>query len=118
MGKRRDEMTTDNATVSEWEKLRDNDSHTVEELLRKHFQRADAYRYNSASLRVRIIDPRFKGLSREARDDLVEPILSGLEQDTQADIMNLVLLYPSEENDSVRAALFNQEFEHPSPSML
>ncbi|HEX4000415.1 MAG TPA: hypothetical protein VHX65_17825 [Pirellulales bacterium] len=111
-------MTTGNATVPEWEKFRTDESRAVELLLRKSFERADAYRYNSASLRVRVIDPSFKGLSREDRDDRVEPALSNLGQDTQADIMNLVLLYPGEENESSRAWILNQEFEHPADSML
>lgn len=105
-------------TASEWERLRTEDSRKVEDLLRRHFQSADAYRYNSASLRVRVIDPSFKGLSREERDDRVEPMLAQLDDTTQADIMNLVLLYPEEVEGSFRAFISNQEFEHPSQSML
>jgi hypothetical protein len=111
-------MSIQNATLPEWESLRTDESRHVEELLRQHFQQADAYRYNSASLRVRVVDPSFKALSREERDDRVEPILSQLEPSTQAEIMNLVLLYPGEEYDSFRANIFNQEFEHPSQSLL
>ena len=80
--------------------------------------RRNAYRYNSASLRVRVVDPSFKGLSREERDDHVEPFLSELDDNTQADIMNLVLLYPGETRESFRAYMNNEEFEHPSQSML
>ncbi len=105
-------------TISEWEGLRTDESRKLEAALREHFQSADAYRYNSAALRVRVVDPRFKGLSREQRDDLVEPVLSSLDESTQGDIMNLVLLYPGEERDSFRAQIFNAEFEHPSESML
>lgn len=90
----------------------------VEELLRKQFQEADAYRYNSASLRVRVVDDKFKGLSNEKRDDLVEPILSKLDESTQADIMNLVLLYPGEEREVFLANINNEEFEHYTKSML
>jgi stress-induced morphogen len=105
-------------TTSEWERLRTEDSRRIEDLLRQHFKTADSYRYNSASLRVRIVDSRFKGLSREERDDLVEPILAQLDEATQADIMNLVLLYPNEAQESSSALISNEEFEHPSPSIL
>jgi stress-induced morphogen len=118
MGKGNIVMNTNNATISEWEKLRTNQSRQVEDLLRKYFDSVDAYRYNSASIRLRIIDSRFKGLSREERDDLVEPKLSLLDENTQADIMNLVLLYPDEIRDSFRAYISNEEFDHPSKSML
>jgi len=104
--------------VSEWEHLRTEESRHVEDVLRQHFQTVDAYRYNSASLRIRVIDPEFKDLSRERRDDLVEPILSTLDEGTQADIMNIVLTYPDEARDSFRAYINNEEFEHPSKSML
>lgn len=111
-------MTPKELVVPEWEHLRTDESRQVEELLQQHFRSASAYRYNSASIRVRVVDECFKGLSREQRDDLVEPILSQLDASIQADIMNLLLLYPGEELDSVRAQLFNEEFEHPSRSML
>lgn len=111
-------MNTNNATITEWEQFRTDETRQVENILRKDFQSVDAYRYNSASLRLRIIDPSFKGLSREDRDDLVEPKLSMLDRNTQADIINLVLLYPDETKDSFRAYLNNYDFDHPSKSML
>lgn len=111
-------MSTGQAVASEWERLRTDECRHVEEVLRRHFQEADAYRYNSASLRVRVIDPSFEGLSREERDDRVEPILATLDESTQADIMNLVLLCTGEVDESFRAAISNQEFEHPTESML
>lgn len=107
-----------NTAASEWEHLRTDESREVEDLLRQHFESADAYRYNSASIRVRVIDPKFRGLSREDRADLVEPVLSQLDESTQADIMNLVLLFPDEEKDSFQASINNDEFEHPSQSLL
>lgn len=110
-------MSNKTAT-SEWEHLRTDESRHVEDVLCQHFEHADAYRYNSASLRVRVMDSKFKDLSREERDDLVEPVLSTLDEGTQADIMNIVLLYPDEVNDSFRAHINNEEFEHPSESML
>jgi len=102
----------------EWEQLRTDESRHVEEVLRKHFESADAYRYNPASLRVRITDSRFRGKSREDRDELVEPVLETLDEETQADIMNIVLLYPNEVGESFQARINNEEFENPLESML
>jgi hypothetical protein len=85
------------------------------------FDSVDAYRYNSASLRVRVIDKRFESVSREERDKIVEPFIDTLPPSTQSDIVNLVLLAPSECNqpsDTFRELMLNTEFESPSPSML
>ena len=94
----------------------------MEEVLRKvGFDQVDAYRYNSASIRVRVIDPRFEGLSSEKRDAMVEPFSEQLPEDTQADIMNLFTFAPSELHQSpksFREFLKNTEFDNPSPSML
>jgi len=101
-----------------WEKMRTDESRKVEEVVRKEFPQTDAYRYNSASIRVRIIDPRFEGKSDEERDAMVEPILARLPEAVQADIMNLITLFPDETKKSSRAAFLNAEFEDPSPSSL
>ena len=71
-----------NATTPPWEAKRTAETRMVENLLRQHFQLADAYRYNSASIRVRVIDPRFDGLSREKRDVMVEEYLDQLPPET------------------------------------
>jgi hypothetical protein len=107
-------------TKARWEAMRDNDSCLVEDVLRREFPRTDAYRYNSASIRVRVIDPRFAALPMEKRDALVEPLLDQLPEEIQADIMNLITLAPGEETSKKlsRLSLVNLEFEDPSPSML
>src|SRR3954447_22730609 len=105
-------------TKSRWEKMRTDETRLVEKILRKVFPNTDAYRYNSASIRVRIIDPRFKGKSIEERDALVEPLLDQLPEATQADIMNLITLSPNETTNSLHASFANTEFEDPSPSGL
>ena len=107
-----------NAIAPAWETKRNSD---VENVLKPKFQQVDAYRYNSASIRVRVIDPSFEGLSPEQRDALVEPYLAQLPERTQADIMSLYTFAPSELQDtqkSLKARLMNAEFEDPSPSML
>jgi hypothetical protein len=82
----------------------------------------DAYRYNSASIRVRVIDSRFKDLTLEKRDAMVEPYLAQLPETTQADIMNLFTFAPSDLTEhtpkTMKERLLNYEFEDPSPSML
>ena len=90
------------------------------------FQRVDAYRFNSAIIRLRVIDPRFEGLKIAERDAIVEPILATLPEETQSDIMSLFTFSPSEVRlDSIPAGkvalrhrLQNLEFEDPSQSVL
>ncbi len=105
-------------TTGRWESLRTDETRQVEQSLGKQFAQVDAYRYNRASIRVRIIDPRFEGYDIEKRDNLVEPELDKLPVDIQGDIMNLLLFYPGEVEHDLRAKLMNLEFEEPSPSML
>lgn len=113
-------MTTNQ--VSKWEEKRTDESRMVEDKLREGgFDRVDAYRYNSASLRVRVIDKRFESIPREERDTIVEPFIDTLPPSTQSDIVSLVLLAPSEfdqPSDTFREFMLNSEFENPSPSML
>ena len=108
--------------TSRWEAKRTSETHDVEETLRNAgFPQVDAYRYNSASIRIRVIDPRFEGLSPEARDAMVEPHLEQLPERTQADIMTLFTFAPAElqqPTKSFREFMNNTEFEDPSPSML
>ncbi len=112
-------MTT--AITSPWESKRTPETRRVEDFLGKHFGQTDAYRYNPASIRIRIVESRFEGMSREARDALVEPYLDQLPPETQKDIVTLLTFAPSElEGTSVafRDYLLNTEFDDPSPSRL
>jgi stress-induced morphogen len=101
-----------------WKSMRTDETRLVEKVLKKSFPRTDAYRYNSASIRVRIVDPRFANKTAADRDALVEPLLEQLPTETQTDIMNLLTLAPNETATSVKQQLANEEFEDPSPSML
>ena len=105
-------------TTPRWHRMRTPETRAVEKVLRKIFPGSDAYRYNSASIRVRIIDSRFAGKSAEERDELVEPLLAQLPEETQADIINLLTLSPGEPDESFKARFANEEFENPSRSML
>ena len=109
------------ATETRWEALRTPETRMVEDSLRPHFQRPDSYRYNSASIRVRVIDPRFEGLSREERDAMVEPYLDRLPPETQRDIVTLFTFAPSDLErtpSTIREYWLNSEFDDPSASML
>jgi hypothetical protein len=107
------------ATKTAWERKRTDETRRVEEVIRVEFPKTDAYRYNSASIRVRVIDLRFEGKSSEKRDAMVEPLIEKLPKSIQAQIINLLTLTPDEaSNSSDSKSLLNLEFEHPSRSML
>ena len=112
-------------TARPWETKRTDETRGVEKALNDAgYPEADAYRYNNASIRVRVIDPRFEGLADEARYGMVEPILETLPEATQADILQLLVFAPSELTESkvsavaLRKRFLNAEFEEPSPSIL
>jgi hypothetical protein len=99
------------ATISE-QKTSDVDQ--IVEVLGREFSGASVYRYNPASLRVRVLDERFRGRTIPEREQLVRPLLSRLPREIQAEITILLLIAPDEASSS----LMNLEFENPSPSML
>lgn len=106
-----------------WESMKTDETRSVENVLREAgFVQADAYRYNSASIRVRVIDSRFTNLAFEDRDGMLEPHLRKLPERTQSNIINLFAFAPEELEQSNEKALRerfqNQEFEDPSPSEL
>ena len=107
--------------VKNWETKRTDETRMVERVLQEAgFPGASAYRYNSASIRVRVIDARFKSLDSAERDAMVEPCLEQLPERTQGDIMTLFTFAPSELQSpgTFREFFLNAEFEDPSPSML
>ncbi len=75
-----------------------------------------AYRYNSVSVRIRILYHGFRGLSAEQRENMVWPYLHALDLETQNDISMLLLMTEEELQDPL--AFASREFDHPSPSML
>ena len=102
-------------TIPRWVTMRDDDSAEVERLLREEFPNTDAYRYNSASIRVRIIDPRFHGTTEAEQCWLVEPCIQRLPTSLQSDIMFLLTLAPGEAETTPRGEMLNLEFEDPIP---
>jgi len=120
---------TATTTQMTWESKKTQESEAVVEALTPGFERVDAYRYNSASIRVRVIDSRFEGLPVEQRDSMVDPYLAKLPEHIQADVMNLLTFAPSEiavPSSNVKEFMklhlhecfMNMEFDNPSPSML
>jgi stress-induced morphogen len=108
-------------TTKPWETKRTGETKKIEELLGQHFKQADSYRYNSASIRIRVIDPQFEGMPREKRDQMVEQYLDTLPPETQRDIVTLFTFSPSElmqTPTTFREYMLNTEFDAPSPSML
>jgi stress-induced morphogen len=104
--------------MSPWEKKKTKETRRLEEQVRKTYPQTDAYRFNSASIRVRIIDPRFEGKSDSEREEMVIPLLDSLPKKTREDILRLLTLAPSELQGFTRMTLVNQEFEQPLPSQL
>ena len=114
-------MTT--MTTPPWEAKRTDETRMVEDFLRSggSFARVDSYRYNAASIRIRVIDPRFEGLSRVERDSMVEKYLDQLPPETQTDIVTLFTFAPSDlekKPASFKEYMFSVEFDDYSPSML
>jgi len=113
-----------------WEAKRTDETRHVEDFLESAgFERVDAYRFNSASIRVRIVDPRFEGLADEKRDAVIAPFLKKLPSKTRADVLFLLPLAPSEFTEAGSGAtrgakvtilkkLLNAGFIDPSTSTL
>ena len=112
-------MTT--TTAPTWDAKRTDETRMVEERLRPYFDQVDSYRYNSASIRVRVIESRFEGMSREKRDAMVEEQLDKLPPETQQDIVALFTFARSELTrtpTTFREFMQNTEFDNPRPMML
>ena len=106
-------------SVSTQNKKVTSETKNIEKGLQQHFAKVDAYRFNSVSIRVRIVDAKFRGKSKVDRHQLVEPFLGELPDKTQQDIVFLLLLSPEEEKDRGFASwLMNDEFKNPRQSSL
>jgi hypothetical protein len=71
----------------------------------------EAYRYNPACIRLRVVSPMFREKGLAEKYDMVAPLLEErLPKETWWDVSSLVLLAPEEIDDS----LSNLEFETPS----
>jgi hypothetical protein len=72
------------------------------------------YRHNSASVRLRIIDPGFANLSRARRSERAWEYLRRIPEYDQGELSVVLLLAP----DEVAESFGNLDFEHPIPSGL
>lgn len=70
------------------------------------------YRYNPASIRIKIVDSTFRGQSKGERHDYALRFLSRLPEDVLAQISVLLCLEPGER------PLLDLEFHEPSRSYL
>ena len=75
---------------------------------------AELYRYSPASIRVRVVDPGFDGLSIKPRDrrvaEVIEPLL---DDDVMGTITQLLCVTPKE---MAGLDFLSHEFDHPTPS--
>lgn len=76
--------------------------------------KAEAYRQNPVSVRIRVIDPRFAGVDRIEREEEIWRHLEALPEEVLADVTMLLVLTPAE----AKKSFANYEFEHPLPSRL
>ncbi len=74
----------------------------------------EIYRQNCVSVRIRIIDTDFRGLSRSDRHQKVWKYLGPVSDETISDVTLLLLLTPEERQSSFA----NFEFENPVPSAI
>jgi hypothetical protein len=76
---------------------------------------AALYRQNSASVRVRVIDRRFEGMTKSRRHAHVWDFLAArVPEDALADVSVVLALPPAE----LGTSFANFEFEQPMPSRL
>src|SRR5260370_5160846 len=74
----------------------------------------EAYRQNSVSVRLRIIDSDFKGKSRAQREEDVWAALEKLPEDVAAEISLLLLLTP----EDAKSSFASFEFDDPVAAHL
>jgi stress-induced morphogen len=72
------------------------------------------YRQNSVSVRIRVVDHSFSGMSRAERGKLVWQYLHTLPEGAQSHITVLLLLTPEE----MHSSFANLDFDSPIPSNL
>lgn len=76
---------------------------------------AALYRRNPASIRLRVIDRRFEGMTKSRRHaDVWDFLAAHVNEDTLADVSQLLTLAPAE----LKMSFGNFEFEDPIPSEL
>ena len=98
-----------------WRYKQTADSARVKHILKRHFETVETYRYHPGSIRIRVVDPQFRGMNASERMDLLEAHLETLDEETQLQLIYDVLLYPGEINTCRYAADANNRFEEILP---
>jgi stress-induced morphogen len=76
---------------------------------------AALYRQNSASIRLRVVDRRFEGMTKSRRHaDVWQFLAARVPEDTLSDVSLVLAIAPAE----MRESFANFEFERPVPSQL
>lgn len=107
--------------VQKTAKIQDKATRQIYSLVKKRFPDVPealdkvVYRYNPASIRLRIIDPAFEGKSYGEREAFVEGLLEQLPPNVRRDITLLLLLTPKEAQNP---DLMNLEFDDPTGTRL
>jgi hypothetical protein len=73
------------------------------------------YRYNAASVRIRVVSQKFEGKNEEERERLVMEALRGVPKDIQDDITMILMYTP---DDAENTEYMMREFDDPSISRL
>lgn len=95
------------------ESLVTEETQLIENLLRDAgYSGVQAYRLGPFSVRLRIRDPRFQGLSRVARMKEITPWLRRLPEEIQEDLIFVLPIVPGEES-LPQFQRMNVEFENP-----
>ena len=76
--------------------------------------RIEVYRQNSASIRVRVIDEDFAGISQVDRHEILWSCIEALPEDFQGEMSLLIAVTPEETGSSIASI----DFDHPIPSRL
>ena len=105
-----------------WHKYRTVRSQQVVEALQDAgYEQVEAYNINSRAIRVRVVDPRFAGLSKGERIALMDDVLKALPEEIELDITMIVPITREEfGNPSVESWILhgNFDFENPAKSVL
>jgi len=72
----------------------------------------ETYRHGQYVVRIRVINPGFRGMTKSERHRAVWPFLKDLPEEVVSDISTLILLTPEE----VKSSFASFEFDDPIPS--
>jgi stress-induced morphogen len=80
---------------------------SLEPYMKEHAEaKVDVYRRNSGSVRIRVVDPDFQGVSMTDRDQGLWPLVESLPEDVVSQLSLLLLLTPKEATDSFISRAF------------